>query len=219
MAKVDMSHFAPLKCDFGKIHISGGQTSKGLPAMSKQVASPSGESITFVKLASSEMWLLKSTTGCSTYHASAFGRTSLLDDLRLTVQKHCDGEVDLTEGHDVPQDNHAADYDPMAEVEADSAVADPNTRTVGRGVKRTRYYKNHRHKTIVTFPMPVRCPEEDPDCTEMRKIRMYVEDRKQLWLDLADVDWALRYLYVQNFLKGVPLVSDDSRGPSSSGNL
>ena len=62
--------------------------------------------------------------------------------------------------------------------------------------------------------MPVRSPEEDPDCTEVRQIRLYVVDRKVVWLHIDDVEWAVRYLYVQNLLKGVPLVLDDSAGPN-----
>ena len=100
----------------------------------------------------------------------------------------------------------------MAEVEQVDQVVQNTTKTRGRGQKRTRYYKNHRCKTVVSFPMLVRCPEEDPDCKDMRKIRMYVEDRKQLWIDLTDVDWCVKYFFVQNHVKGVPLVSDDSTG-------
>ena len=64
--------------------------------------------------------------------------------------------------------------------------------------------------------MPERCPEQDPLCQEVRKIKLFIEDRKQLWLHLNDMDWAVRYLYVQNMLKGVPMVSGDSAGPSGS---
>ena len=57
--------------------------------------------------------------------------------------------------------------------------------------------------------MPAQCPEENPNCTEVRKIRLYIEDRQQIWLDLEDVVWAVRYLYIQNLLNGGPA---DSRG-------
>ena len=216
MAKVDMSLFRPLKFAFGKIHVSGGQSPKALPVTSKQITAPSGENITFVRLATSENWLLAATTGVLRYTASSFGRTSLLDELRAELQKHCDGLLDACEGAPEPVENDD-DYDPMAEVAADSAVAEAGgTKTVGRGLKRNRYHRTHRKKTVVRLTMPVRCKEEDPNCTEMRNIRMYVEDRKQLWLDLADVDWCVKYLYIQNHLKGVPLVSDDSTGPGST---
>ena len=63
--------------------------------------------------------------------------------------------------------------------------------------------------------MPARCPEVAPNYTEVRKIRLYIEDRVQVWLDLADVEWAVRFLYVHNLLKGVLLIPEDSTGPAS----
>ena len=78
---------------------------------------------------------------------------------------------------------------------------------------RVRYFRNHAKNSIVTLDMPVPCPEEDPDCTEVRQIKLYVADRKTSWLHVDDVSWAVQYLCVQHLLKGVPLVPDDSTGP------
>ena len=44
-------------------------------------------------------------------------------------------------------------------------------------------------------------------------IEVYVEDRGEIWIALADVEWAVRYLYIQKRLNGVPLIPDDSTGP------
>ena len=106
-------------------------------------------------------------------------------------------------------------YDPMAEVEQADHDIQTTPKTRGRGQKRTHYYRNPVSKQVVTLNMPARCPEEDPYCTEVCKIRLYLEDRVQGWLDLADVEWAVRFLYVQNLLKGVPLIPEDSIGPAS----
>ena len=51
---------------------------------------------------------------------------------------------------------------------------------------------------------PAVSPEEDPRSTSTRTIQLYVVDRKQVWLDIDDVEWALRFLYMQYVLKGVP---------------
>ena len=214
MGKVNTSQFRPIKFDFGKIHISGGHSLKSFPVTSKQITSASGEHITFVKVATSENWLLLVTTGCGSYAQSAFGRTSLLESLRAKVIEHCDGRENYSEcAPEIGQDD--GDHDPMAEVEADSAVAEGDDPKIvkNRGLKRTRYYTTHRRNTVVRFNMPVRCPEEEPHCKETRTVRMYIADRKQLWLDLHDLDWCVRFLYVQNHLKGVPMVDDDSAGP------
>ena len=66
----------------------------------------------------------------------------------------------------------------------------------------------------MTLDMPVKCPEEEPNCQDFRKIRLYIVDRKTIWLHIEDVEWAVRYLYAQNLVKGVPLVPDDSQGPN-----
>ena len=143
-----------------------------------------------MKLAVSEMWLIASTTGQTKYAGSSFGRTSLLDVLREEIQKHCDHPGSVDE----PGPEAGDDYDPMMEVEGDKEDPPSASKTKGRGQKRARYYKNHNAKTIVSLDMPVRCPEEDPTGTERRKIKIYVEDRKQIWLDITDVDWAVGFL-------------------------
>ena len=48
--------------------------------------------------------------------------------------------------------------------------------------------------------------------TSTRAIELYVVDRKQLWLDLDDLEWALRFMYMQFVLKLVPVVSPDGTG-------
>ena len=212
MPQADTSKFKPLTFEFGKIHMSGGYSTKSYPMISKTITAPNGDNITFVKLAVSEPWLIASTTGHSKYAGSSFGRTSLLDVLREEIQTHCDNpgsvsDPDLAEGDD---------YDPMTEVDGDKENT-PNARKIkGRGQKRLRYYTNRVANKIVSLDMPVRCPEEDPTGTERRNIRIYIEDRRQIWLDLADVEWAVRYLYIQNHLKGVPLIADDSTGPGDA---
>ena len=212
VTKAALSQFRAVQFEFGKVHMKGGHVAKALPMTSRTVEGPDRQNNTFIKMATSEAWLIAAVTGSSKYSASSFGRTSLLHVLRDQISKLCDG--------DAPADPSAVaavplgdDYDPMAEVEQTDGAAQRNSKTYGQGNKRTRYYKNLVVGRIVPLDMPVRCPEEDPQCTELRTIRVYVENRIQLWLDLADVEWAVRYLYVQNLLKGVPLIPDESTGP------
>ena len=92
------------------------------------------------------------------------------------------------------------------------------TRTRGRGVggdpsKRTRYQQNKAKNRLVTVTAPAVSPEEDPRSTSTRTIQLYVVDRKQVWLHIDDVEWALRFLHMQFVLKGVPVVSPDDAGP------
>ena len=39
---------------------------------------------------------------------------------------------------------------------------------------------------------PVECPEEEPNWQDFRKIRLYIVDRKTIWLHIDDVEWAVR---------------------------
>ena len=158
----------------------------------------------------SDAWLVFAATGSTKYLAGSFGRTSLLEDLRDKVQKHCDGEMSSSPSVPIASE----EYDPMMELEQEqggSAVSPSKTK--GQGITRARYYRNHARESIVTVDMPLRCPEEDPDCREVKQIQLYVADRKTIWLHIDDVEWAVRYLYVQNLLKGVSLVPEESTGP------
>ena len=64
--------------------------------------------------------------------------------------------------------------------------------------------------------MPVRCPEIDPKCKQMRPVTLFIEDRITLWLSLDDLPWAIKYLFDQNQLKGVPVVDDGDVGPGAA---
>ena len=210
MASVNMTAFKPVRFSYGQIHFNGGLTGKPQPVISKTVRDSAGEdNTTFVKMSTGEQWLTCATTGQKRLSGGSFGRTSLLEDLRDKVKEYCDGDGPRSSGDTMPSD----EYDPMMEVEQEQVDSESPIKTKAQGQKRMRYYRNAAKNSVATFPMPVRCPEEDPECTEVRNIRVHVMDRKVLWLHIDDVDWAVRYLYVQNLLKGVPLVSDDSTGP------
>ena len=212
--KVALGQFKPVQFEFGKIHMKGGHLAKAAPMTSKTVEGPNKKNLTFIKIALSEAWLVQGATGATRYSSSSFGRTTLLRDLRDRIQKLCDGDgvADDSIVAAVPLGG-GDDYDPMAEVDVTDSSALSPSKIKSQGSKRTRYYKNPVVKKIVPLSMPMRCPEEDPQCTELRTISVYIEGRMQIWLDLEDVEWAVSYLYVQNLLKGVPMIPDDSTGP------
>ena len=47
---------------------------------------------------------------------------------------------------------------------------------------------------MIAVDVPARGPEEDPWCTELRKVRLYVQDRRKVWLHLDDLEWAVKVL-------------------------
>ena len=203
-AMANMMHFKPVAFHYEKVHMSGGHLQKGMPMVTKKVNDQ-----TFVKMATSETWLIAATTGCSRYSGSSFGRTSLLEALHDEVQSLCDKPGVEPE----PGAGEGADYDPMEEVEGDTSQTSPKPNKT-RGQKRAYYHANHCARKVVCLDVAARCPKEDPTGAEKRTITLYVENRKQIWLAIEDVDWAVEYLYRQNQLKGVPLIDDDCTGPS-----
>ena len=196
MASVNTGGFRPVTFSFGQIHISGGHGGKALPVNSKTVADPAGNKNTaFVKMSWSEPWLLFATTGQRRYYAGSFGRASLLEDLRQKVQTRCGGEGSSADGAQMLDE----DYDPMMDVEQDGGASQGSPGKIKRqGQKRMRYFRNVARDSVVTFDMPARCPEEDAERTEVRQIKLHIVDRKEVWLHIDDVEWAVRYLYVQN---------------------
>ena len=220
---VNMESYTDVRFTYGRVHVKGSFLKTPMSVTAKRI--PVGRELKwFVKMSTSEAWLVKATTGQNKHSHSSFGRTSLLPTLREKVNQVCNGEGnDVIEGQASEEDEEVAEgenegeYDPMNELDlgAESCVTPKKTR--GRGTKRVRYYHNRAKDRIFVTNMPKHCPEKAPDCKERCKITMYVEDRKTIWLCIDDVEWAIRYLYVQHILKGVPLVSPDSQGPSSDG--
>ena len=209
MARVSLRSFKEVKFSFGEVHFRGGGAKQSMPVTSKAINDPldSKRDVTFIKMATTEQWLVQAATGQKRYNASSFGRTNLLEILLEKVQSYCDGQLSSSSSLAVA----GGDFDPMMDLEQDDSNSH-STRKFHDG-KRARYLRNGLRHSIAIFDMPQRCPEEDPDCKEFRRIRLWIVDRQQLWLHMDDVEWAVRYLFVQNLLKGVPLVSDDSIGP------
>jgi len=219
--------FKQVAFEYGQIHVRGVFLSKSVPVVSKivsydpaahgqpAVAGSQQSTKTFVKMSSNEPWLVMATTGQRKSNQSSFGRTSLLQVLREKVGEAADGAL-----QSVPDD---ADVDPMDDIDVPSGPSpEKRQRTRGNGDSRRRFGKNHAKSKIFFTEMPTLTPEEDPEGTAKRTIALYIQDRLTVWLDLENVQWAIRYLFVQNHLKGVPLVSPDSTGPgskSSSGEL
>ena len=204
-AKTTSAEFRPAKFEFSKVHFSGGLLRRPMPITIKKVTVHNGEKI-FVKIKVSEPWLIGAVSGQKAH--GALCRTTLISKLHSFVEQACNGEL--------AEEESGEEYDPMQEIEVDDC---PHSRSRGGGEwdrisKRARYTQNAAKNKVVTVTVPAVSPEEDPMSTSTRTIHLYVVDRKQVWLDIDDVEWALRFLHMQFVLKGVPVVSPDDAGPS-----
>ena len=210
----DFGSFRPVDFLTGQIHVKGGCLRKHVPMQTKSVGLGSRK-ITFVKLATSEEWLIQATCGTTQHRSSSFGRTSLLETMREFIQLVCNGTIKPPE---VDEALDADDHDPMDDI----AVSDddgPSSAVVYRDRKRTRYRKPKRVVSNKVVEMEV---NNDPPelqghpgyCAGTKVVKLFIVDRKQIWLEFSEVAWAVRYLWLQNVLKGVPFVGPDDAGPS-----
>ena len=134
--------------------------------------------IIFVKLGVTEAWLLHFTTGMKRHAHGAFGRTSLLEGLRDTVAKYFDGEAACSSA--VAEQDHSEDHNPMLDVDQDADDVESSPGKIkSQGGKRMRYFRNLARNSIVIADVLVRCTEENPECTEVRPIRLYIADPKR----------------------------------------
>ena len=212
MVKNSSATFKPVSFQRGKVHISGGLLGKYMAMTTKDVKDLDGKSYEFVKVSWSEPWLVHAVSGCYRFHHSSFYRTTLVADLLKQVVRICNGEGDP----DVQLHGGGAagaDVDPMLEL---AGNAGPGARVaVGTAViGRARYHENRARNQIVTVSMPAVCPEEDRHCKVKRNVKLRITDRRTIWLSIDDVEWMVRYLFVQNQLRGVATVDDDE-GPDA----
>ena len=216
MGKNILAAFRPVKFEYGKIHMSGGYNTRPIAMKSKTVNTADGGSKTFVKMATTEAWLIISTTGRCIKNGSSFDRTSLLGDLRDHISRLCDG---IVSGGDDPIDS-----DPMLEL-AEGTGSSSDVTAAGKFAAKDAKMQRWRHRANAakhcasTFDVPYACPEVDPIGTKKRTVTVYVHDRKQIWLSVDDIAWAVEYLYTQNRLKGIPVVAADDAGSGAPPQL
>lgn len=217
---IDMTGLSKLQVVRDKLQVRVGAMKKAMSVSSQRVGvGPNAKD--FVHLQSHETWLSLAVTGNSKASPKyALNRTGLLQVLHQAVEDICNGKVDLP-ADDSDKEDHGADFDPMNAV--DVADGDPEalahkgqaSEAVGGKSKRARLSKNPAKNKVVSYKLHSHPPELGVEENVERRIQLYIKDRKQIWLHINDLDWAVRYLYLQDFLKGVPRVSPDSIGPGS----
>ena len=121
--------FKPVNFEFDRIHIAGGYTSNPSPVTSRTVDESDNKQHVFVKMAGKEHWLMNAVCGgpSNSVRARTFGRTTLLDVLRMHIQRKSDGADDPD---DVPHiGNRNDDYDPMDDIGSAAGMDDMGVQT------------------------------------------------------------------------------------------
>jgi len=199
---VDLSGFRAMEFQYDRIHTTGGLLKTPMPMQSRKVADKG----LFVKICRREPWLGTATTGQKYPKNNIYGQHCLLDVLRVHVQEACDGRVAL-KGADEQKDEH----DPMDDVDCPQDYANGDGDRHGGGAKRAR--KNSAKHRFLELDLAMHPPEIVRNSNVKKSILLFIVDRRQIWLRLSDVAWAVKYLYIQSLMKGVPMVADDSHGP------
>ena len=153
-----------------------------------------------------EQWLIQATIAHKKYNVSSFGCTSLPDELRIVVEKACNGKVGCTDLEQKEADQN--EHNPMDDIEVSSEAGEKGS-TRGCGVKSLCYYENHGKDKPVHIDMPTKCPEEDSRgelSPVKRKITMFIVDRKQVCLLLCLVALGFWILEVSIFDLGALVV-------------
>ena len=188
--------FVPMTFSAGSITVGGGYSVKERAASVHMVDDGVGNNAVFVKISKQADWLVSAAWGeCSTRHRThGFDEDNLLESLRDKVKQYSDGELSAD-----PVDPNA-DFDPMDAIGTEPSSSDTSPsktkhRGGGRGGgTRVRYYKNHARGKVVHVDMPASGHAPDQISPEVRQIRLFIMDRKTIWLHQDDVEWVVRIL-------------------------
>ena len=176
---------------------------------------------TFLKISRREPWLIACASG-STKNALPKGKSSFVETLKHQLTQACNGRLPT---HALAQtgSNQTArsttgdlsdDEDLIPLIELLDQI--PGTR--GKGRNRMRYYTNHCKGRVIQIEMPATAPPKDPTCTEKRMVCIYVEDRRQLWIDANDAEWAMKYVQHELECHLIGSLSLQTNGPGPEGS-
>ena len=192
--------FKPVQFLSDRVLVTGGHLSKPIEATSKTVVGPDKLHHVFVKMSGIDRWLQRCVCGTPSQGLKdkSSRRMTLIDIMRMQIRRLCDGlDNPGNVQHSATNDD---DYDPMEDL-ADASVIkgkSDSKRVVGVYTKgRARYYAMRRKDCIVTVNLPMQCREIAPLCQKMRPAKVFIVDRRTIWLSVDDVPWAIRWLFDQ----------------------
>ena len=191
--------FTPLTFSAGTITVDGGYAAKPRAAPVQMVDDGFGNNLVFLKISKQQEWLVHAALGewCTRSKGLVFDKHNLLEGLRGKIKQYSNGELSVDP---VP---HNADVDPMDAIGTETSSSDTSpSKTASRGGHRggdvrLRYYRNHARGKVVRVDMPASGHAPDQISPEFRQIRLFIMDRKTIWLHQDDVNWLVRILAKQ----------------------
>ena len=192
----DTWHPVPIRHD--TVLVGGGYHKAFIPTEVRKVM-VGKEQHTFLNISRREPWLIACASGSEKPSDALTGRTSFVDILRHELTQACDGRrpkhaLAQTGSNQTSRSTteDLSDDEDVLPLSREALDCIPGTR--GKGRTRIRYYTNHCKGKVIHIEMSATAPQIDPTCTEKRIVCIYCEDRRQLWIDANDADWAMKYV-------------------------
>ena len=205
MVKMSFDGFKDVTYKPAQLHIkTGGLLKKEQALTTKHVdtgkVDAKGRPVTenYIKLTTREVWIRGAILGLAKDKKDKVLQTGIIDELRqLSNDIYNLGSGETCPANDSP--------DPMEEM-----------MPFATSVKKEKRKKEFQFEPRVhTLTMPDWPPEAVTGHVTTRNIRIFIEAYNQLWLHQDDIDWMLRYIYIQQQLKGVDVVASDDEGPDA----
>ena len=166
----------------------------------------------FVRIDKCDAWVIRTVCGAGAARR-ALTRTRLLDVLReKLVSVTLTGSVfDETE-EELPAAVAADTDDPMAKFNFEEGAEASEAMPSNTKQKKPKYIRKFKKDIVVRVTMPSRCKEKYPDDVATREVKLWVKDRRQLYLHASDIPWALEYLHDQYEMGGISAKVDNPGG-------
>ena len=163
----------------------------------------------YIKLTTREVWIRGAILGLAKDKKDRALQTGIIDELRQLsneIYTLGSGETSALESGETSPANDKPD--PMEEM----MPFGPLGKKEKRNSKKELQFEPHVH--ILT--MPDWPPEAVAGPVTTKKVRIFVEAFNMLWVHQDDIDWMLRYIYIQQQLKGVDAVASEDEGPDAA---
>ena len=209
MVKLNMTGFKPVEFKRGDLVLQqGGLASVPRPLVTKEIRGDEAgsSSAIYIRVKSREAWLGPACQGGCNRGKMHMGVVTELQNRVMDIEKR------IRNGDSPLEDTAAPETDPMDDL-GDFDDVEPQNNTKKGGKKRNSFVSQ-----VVRVIMPEWPPEAltGGEAVIPRTVHIFVEGSGTLWLHSDDLEWFIRFLMIQQQLKGVPVVAEDDEGPDAA---
>ena len=209
MVKLNMTGFKPVEFKRGDLVLQQGGLA-GLPRSLVTKEIRCGEAGTlqaiYIRVKSRESWLGPACMSVCNRGSMHLGVVRELQNRVMDIEKR------IRNGDSPLEDTAAPETDPMDDL-GDFDEMEPQNNTKKGGKKRNSFVSQVVRITMPDWPPEALTGGEAPN---PRAVSVFVEGTGVLWIHSDDLEWLIRFLVIQQQLKGVPVVAEDDEGPDAA---